>query len=222
MKKYLLPLTGLMMILGIAGAEVLSFSSGYDLEDETQLSLDAGYSSGDVDTLGVRVNYRLNPDFLVFGAIGSSKFASESDLSFGAGILYTLPDLGVPFENGVKVSFFRWSSSIGHPVHGRYDLDINEITVRYVVSGNIETVDKLKWFGEIGLHFLSSSVSYSSLIDPGPPGRPGPRGRASSYDDTELGLEAGLLYDLTEDFTGILSVEAVDKTYVNLAVRYKF
>ena len=216
MKRQFLSLTGLMMILGMAGAEVLSFTSGYDLEDTTPLSIDAGYSSGDVDTLGVRVNYRFHPEFLVFAAVGNSKFASESDLSFGLGLLYSLPDYGVPFESGVKVSFFRWSGSFGNPAFGRYDLDINEFTVRYVASGNIEPVDNLKWFGEVGIHFLSSSVSNRSSSDPAF------RGRSSSMDDTELGLEAGLIYDFTEQFTGMVSVEIVDKTYVNIAVRYKF
>jgi len=216
MRKQYLSLTGLMLILGMAGAEVLSFTSGYDLQDTTPLFVDAGYSSGDVDTLGVRLNYRFHPDFLAFGSIGNSKFASESDLSFGVGLLYTLPDYGLPFDSGVKLSYFRWSGSYGNRAIGRYDLDIDEFTVRYVMSGKIEQVDNLKWFGEIGLHFLSSKVSRGSAAGPGF------RGRSSSMNDTELGLEAGLIYDFTKQFTGIVSVEHVDKSYLNLAIRYKF
>lgn len=216
MRTKLLTFTALMAVTGFAGAEVFSITSGYDLTDPTQVSVDAGYASGDVDTLGIRVNYRFNPEMLIFGALGSSEVGSESDLSFGAGLLYTLPDFGLPFHSGVKGSFFRWSASYGNR-WGRYDVDINEFTVRYVASGNIDPVENLKWFGEIGLHFLSSSFSWSSDVDPEFRGR-----SSSSWDDTELGLEAGLLYDFTEAFTGIVSLEIVDKTFVNLAVRYKF
>ena len=215
MKKFTLMFAGLL-IAGTAGAEVLSITSGVDLSDPTQLSVDAGFSSGDVDTLGFRVNYRLNPEFLVFGGLGSSDIGPESDLSFGGGVIYTLPDFNLPFDSGIKASFFRWSGSYGFHGFGSVDVDINEFTVRYVMSGNVEPVENLKWFGEAGLHFLSSSVSYSSSIDRSV------RGGSTSWDDTELGLEAGLLYDFNEDFTGIVSLEIVDSTFINLGVRYKF
>ena len=210
MKKLQLLLAGIL-IAGTASAEVLSITSGIDLDDPTQLSVDAGYSSGDIDTLGARVNYRLNPDFLVFAGIGHSDLDSESDLSFGGGVIYTLPDFGLPFKSGIKASFYRWSAT-----YDIVDVDIDEITVRYVMSGNIDAVDNLKWFGEAGLHFLSSSVSYNIPVGPEM------RRASSSWDDTELGLEVGLLYDITQDLTGIVSLEIVDSTFVNLAVRYKF
>lgn len=184
---------------GLARAEVLSFTSGVDLDDPTQLSVDAGYSAGDVDTLGARVNYRINPDIQVFAGLGST----ESDLSFGGGVIYTLPDFNDAFRSGIKASFYRWSHSERF-LGTRFDVDVNEITVRYVLSGALEAVENLKWFGEAGMHFFDFSSS----------------GHSSS--DTELGLEAGLLYDFTEELAGVVSFEIVDKTFLNLAVRYRF
>jgi hypothetical protein len=214
--KNTLVILAAMTLTGFARAEVLSITSGVDLSDPTQLSVDAGYSSGDIDTLGARVNYRLNPDFLLFAGLASSDIGPESDLSFGGGLIYTLPDFNLPFDSGVKVSFFRWSGSYRVGGLGSVDLDINEFTVRYVMSGNLEAVENLKWFGEVGIHFLSSSVSYSSAFDPAF------RVGSSSWDDTELGLEAGLIYDFTDELAGIVSFEVVDRSFLNLAVRYRF
>ncbi|MCC5845432.1 MAG: hypothetical protein JJU05_14375 [Verrucomicrobia bacterium] len=201
---------------GLARAEVLSITSGIDLDDPTQLSADAGFSAGDIDTFGVRLNYRITPELKVFGGLGNSDVGSESDLSFGGGVIYTLPDFNTAFRSGIKASFYRWSGSYGFGGLGSVDVDINEITVRYVLSGNLEAVENLKWFGEVGLHFLNSSVSYSSSIEPEA------RRGSDSWNDTELGLEAGLLYDFTEDFAGIVSFEIVDKSFLNLALRYRF
>jgi len=205
-----------LVFSGLVRAEVLSFTSGIDLDDPTQLSVDAGFSAGDVDTFGVRVNYRVNPEILVFGGLGNSDIGPESDLAFGGGVIYTLPDFNPAFRSGIKASFYRWSGSYGFGGLGSVDVDINEFTLRYVLSGKLDAVENLKWFGEVGLHFLNSSVSYSSSIDPSV------RGGSSSWNDTELGLEAGVLYDFTEDFAGIVSFEIVDKSFLNLAVRYRF
>lgn len=218
MKRVNVILVGVAAIFlgGAAGAEVLSFSSGIDLDDPTQLSADAGISIGDVDTRGVRVNYRLSPEILVFGGLASADVSSETDIAFGGGLIYTLKGDELPFRSGIKASFYRWSGSYRSFADDTLEVDINELTIRYVMSGDIETVENVKWFGEIGFHMFNSSSSYSASVDPAF------RRSTVSWSDTKLGLELGALYEFNKEFSGILSLEMVDKTFINLALRYRF
>jgi hypothetical protein len=80
---------------GHADAEYLGlvFGRSADPANQSELSVEAGVVTGQLGSvdfryLGVRVNSRVAPNFLVFGDFGSSEFGTTDGLPYGLGALY--------------------------------------------------------------------------------------------------------------------------------------
>jgi hypothetical protein len=213
--RYLLSL--LIVLPFLQGhSELLSIGSAPHLLDtEQSISLDGGVSFGDAEAYGVRSNIRASERWVWFASIAQSDPGTFDDVGFGGGILVTLPGGGQWVAHAVRVSFHYLtgsdSTSQGRPV----DVDVSELTFRYVLSGEFPAVPHLFWFAEAGLHFFQTSVSYPSGFDPGDryPG---------FLDGVEPGVEAGLLMELTDQVLLFGSAEYIDEGRLNLGFRYKF
>ncbi len=104
-------------------AEIFGSMTGRTAEysAQPQLSLEATITNGEVfgsdfQQLGMRVNYKHTSRILVFGDIGKSELASESEVSFGLGAFYSLEQSLLGINTAVKVSFHQanfGSGSIG-------------------------------------------------------------------------------------------------------------
>lgn len=217
MMKTTLFLSLLMLALVLQGrAELLTIGSATDLLDiEQSISLDGGISLGDAEAYGIRANARASENWLWFASVSEVDPGTSDGIALGGGIIVTLPWGGFQLANGLKLSFHYQYGSDTTPAGRDVDVDLSEIAVRYVATGEVAPDFGLRWFAEAGFHFFQNSVSYPQGFDPGDRY---PR----AFDSAEPGVEAGLLLVLSEQATVFGSAEYVDKSRLNLGFRYRF
>jgi len=100
---------------GVQNGRIARFS------DQPNVSVEAGYTFGDFASvdykqLGVRLNYLLSPDVMVFGGIGQSDINRNEETSYGLGIYYSISDyISWSNEIALKLSYHQadFKSAIG-------------------------------------------------------------------------------------------------------------
>jgi len=110
----------LLLLVGIFAvaplqAEYLSVQSGRTarLSEQPKISVEAGVVQGDFGSanysqLGVRMNYLLSPDIVVFGDIGQSEVNNVEETSLGGGVYYSISDrVSWSDEIAIKLSYHQ-------------------------------------------------------------------------------------------------------------------
>ncbi len=178
-------------------------------DDSPGLSVEAGITnSSNFGHLGLRVNYKLSPDIVVYGDIGQSEFGNFDGLIFGAGAFYALRDI-VLLENtdfGVKGSIHTGSLELSgcenfvDPFFGALfaevcDADVFNFALEAHISGAQLGASNFGWYGNAGIHSLDLGVASSTEIGFG----------GGVFSDTGFGsFYAGI--DFIDEFTIVAGV----------------
>lgn len=171
MKKIVFVFTvvfGLIAQSAMADGFGLTNGRSANLDNMADMSVDAGLSFGDFTLYGTRFNFKASPDMLVFADIGLSKldfggFSDDPDgLVYGFGVFYQLRDVTL-LENthlAVKGAYHLGTleasgfSQFGARVTA--DLDVSEITLDVLISGDQLGQTDFGWYGNVGLHILDA------------------------------------------------------------------
>ncbi len=145
-----------MLVSTVSTAEVGGLLNGRsaDLNRLPDTSVELGinlgdYYESDYQYIGARYNYRVNPDLMAYGDIGSVEFGPLDEFGFGIGAYYMLHDLIDTADTAVKFSF--------HNVGG--DIDVNVIALEGLISGRngLGSNPDLTWYANIGFNRISGS-----------------------------------------------------------------
>lgn len=125
-----------------------------DLNNLPDSSLEVGLNFGEIDDLdyqyfGARYNYRVSPEFMAYGDVGTMKLEDTDEIGFGIGGFYMLQDVLSTADTAVKFSY--------HTIGGDIDLDV--IALEAIVSGRKGTGSNpdLQWYGNFGINRLSGN-----------------------------------------------------------------
>jgi len=123
---------------------------------------------------------------------------------FGVGIFYQLRGVQLlqNTESALKFSFHTGTISAG-----AIDLDVDEIAIDYIISGDQLSTTNLGWYGNIGIHRLGNEVEFG--------------GFSASDDETEFLFGGGVLGSLSfgEWYAGI---DFIDGALLQGGIRYNF
>lgn len=208
MKKICI-LAAVLFAAGFVNAEVLSIGSGYNLDSDSAFSIDVGLSTGDVDVYGGRANFSLGENLIVFADVGVVDLDlgyGDDEMAYGAGVILKM-DLDLPFMFGIKGSYHMYDNDFD--VFGvNASLEVTEIAFRGIASGELADVDGLFWYAEVGVHLLDAEASSG--------------GFGATSDDTELGFEGGIIYNLNDTVSLKGGFELVDENWINLGASFSF
>lgn len=187
-------------------AEYLGLLSGRSANPGslTDLSIELGFVTGDLgdadyQNIGARFNYRLTPEFVVFGDVGISEFGATDGTPFGLGAIYFLSNqrisdtLDIAGKASYHVGDFSFSESSG---------DISGLSLEILISGQEPiNANGLGWYANVGIHRLS--VDFGFVNDA----------------STELGLGGGLILPVGpgEAYAGI---DLIDEATFGIGIRY--
>jgi hypothetical protein len=152
--KKIIPGVLLALVSTVSTAEVGGLLNGRaaDLNRLPDTSVELGINLGDyydVDYqyLGVRYNYRVNPNLMAYGDVGSAEFGRLDEIGFGIGGFYMLHDLIETADTAVKFSF--------HNIGG--DIDVNVIALEGLISGRngLGSNPDLTWYANVGFNRIS-------------------------------------------------------------------
>lgn len=178
-----------------------------NMDNMAGMSVEAGLTfESDLSTYGVRFNYKVNPDMMVFGDLGLSENGPASGMSFGAGVFYQLRDVSL-IENtdtAVKLSYhsanLEWDacSDAFFGFGGDLcDFKGSSLAIEGLISGDQLADTQFGWYGNVGLHMVDFGGGSSS----------------------ELGLGAGITGDTSfgQFYAGI---DLIDSFFIVGGVRY--
>jgi hypothetical protein len=186
-------------------ADVFGLANGRsaNMDNMADMSIEAGTTlESDLTTYGLRFNYKLSPDMMVFGDLGLSEFGSADGMSFGAGVYYQLRGTSL-LENtdtAVKLSYHSANLEIdGCTSNAFFDCDFSasSLAIEGLISGDQLAETQFGWYGNVGIH----------MIDVG------------SADDTEFGFGFGITGDTSfgQFYAGI---DMIDELFLVGGVRY--
>lgn len=193
-------------------ADVLGVANGRSatIDDLKDLSVDFGYSTeGDVSNLGVRLNYKVSSDLMLFGDIGNTSYdlgllnSDASGISFGFGGYYQLKEQQIVKNSDLtlKASYHLGSIDLdGCSECG--ELDLSELAFEALISGEELGTTGLAWYFNAGIHVLGVEVS-------------------NFFDDSsnEISFGGGVIGDVSvgQWFAG---VDFIDELFIRGGFRY--
>ena len=193
------------LFAGLANAELLGLPNGRSANpgNLTDLSVELGFVTGDFGTddyqnIALRVNYRVAPEVVVFGNVGTSEFGALDGTPYGLGILYHLSNQRISQILDIAGKF---SYHTGDYSFRGVDADLSGISFEVLFSGIEPLSDNgLSWYGNFGFHRLT--------IDLGP-----------SDSSNEIGLGGGLLLPVGpgEAYVGL---DLIDELTFGVGFRY--
>ncbi len=202
MKKTWLALIGVMsMIAGPVFADAYGFANGRsaNLDNLADLSVEGGLAFGDITNIGARVNYKVNPDLMVFGDFASTDFdGGGSGTSFGGGAFYQLRNVTLLENTDFAVKGAYHLGSVD-------EADYSEISLDAIISGDQLSTTNLGWYGNLGLHMLRVEVDFGF--------------GSASDSETELLIGGGVTGSLSfgDWYAGI---DIIDELFFVAGVRY--
>ena len=211
MKKIGLMFVGALgLVAQPAFADLFGLANGRsaNLDNQAGLSVEGGVTvGGDFNFYGARVNYKVFPDLLVFGEVGSLDPDNfDSGLGFGVGAYYQLRNLELLANTdfGLKAAYHAASADLGDGlgVNVDADVDFTEIALEALISGDQLLATNLGWYASTGVHIIG--------IDIGPFG---------DGDSTEISFGGGVTGDLSlvEWYAG---ADFIDGLLFRTGVRY--
>jgi len=208
---------GVVLVFGAqtAMADAFGLANGRsaNMDNMAGLSAEVGYTIGDISTLGLRVNFKVTPDLMVFGDLGQTELGDGPfDLdgqSFGIGAFYQLRTVSL-MENtdmAVKVSYHTLSiEEAGCETFQGFGTvcdvdagDITELAIDGIISGDQLSNTNFGWYGSLGMHMFDGDGG----------------------DENELAIGGGVVGDLGfgQWYGGL---ELIDELLIRLGVRYNF
>ncbi len=207
MRKFrvvLLALAGLMCVS--AHAEIAGMANGRSANTDQQagLSVEGGAAFGDISFLGVRVNYKVTDDIVVFGDLGQTDINGADGFTFGGGAYYFFRDIAL-LENtdfAVKASLHtgsldRGTYTVGGLVFDYGDSTLSAVSIEAIISGDQIGSTSFGWYANAGIHRIDLDYRVN----------------------TEPGIGAGIFGDLAfgQFYAGF---DFIDEISLNAGVRY--
>jgi len=197
-----------------AMADLLGLANGRsaNLDNMSDMSVDAGINiDGDGNLLGVRGNFKMSPDIMLFGGLGRLSIddvgGNGDGLVYGFGAYYQMRNVTL-LENtdfAVKGAYHLGTLEAGDSeFFGDIDLDYTEISIEALISGDQLGDTDYGWYANLGMHILEVDVSNFS---------------SAGSSDTELGFGGGIIGSLSfgEFFAG---VDFIDGALLVAGIRY--
>jgi len=124
MKNYIIRFQSVLFVFFLLGSTTTH--AGYfgglnaraaNMNTQSTVSVELAYATGefyfsDYSQLGVRLNYSLSPDIVVFGDLGQPELNQNGDISYGAGLFYAL-DNPLPWSDALAVKFSYHMADFG-------------------------------------------------------------------------------------------------------------
>ncbi len=188
-------------------ADIYGLANGRsaNMDNMASMSVEGGINlEGDITTYALRFNFKASPDLMVFADVGQVKFSrfnsSASGTGFGAGAFYQLRNVQL-LENtdfAVKGSYHTATVS-----EGGFDLDLGEIAIEGLISGDQLGSTNLGWYGNLGMHILSADFG----------------GFGGDDDSNELAFGGGVVGSLAfgDWYAGI---DFIDEMFLVAGIRY--
>lgn len=147
----------LACLAGPAQAEYFGLPNGRaaDLSTLPDTSVEAGFVTGDVGEaeyqhIGARVNYRLDPQIMLYGDVGQSEIEDADGTTFGIGAYYQTEGIFPSIDFTVKGSFH-----LGE-LKDDADFDVDAISFEGLFSGQDPIGESdLRWYANVGIHRLA-------------------------------------------------------------------
>ncbi len=193
------------MTSSLAQAEYLGLLSGRSANPGalTDLSVELGLVTGDLgpadyQNIAARVNYRIAPEIVIFGDVGTSEFGDSDGTPFGLGVLYHLSKqrISPAIDIAAKASYHRGEYEIGS-----LEGDLSGLSLEVLISGQEPlSAAGLGWYANTGIHRLRSTLIFDDT-------------------DTELGVGAGLILPAGpgEAYAGF---DFIDEMSLGIGFRY--
>lgn len=193
------------LVAGSAQAEFFGLPNGRSANPDTlsDLSVELGFVTGDLglvdyQNFGARVNYRVAPDIVVIGDIGTSEYGSTDGTPVGLGILYHLANQRISQANDISV---KASYHTGEYKHSNTKLDLTGLSFEVLFSGRQPlAANGLGWYGNFGFHRLTVK-------------------NATSDSSNEIGVGGGLTLPAGPG-EAYLGIDLIDELSFGLGFRY--
>ena len=160
MKKIGLSFIGLLVLaVQPAVADVLGLGNGRsaNIDNMVGLSVEGGLSLGDdYNVIGARGNYKVTSDLVAFvDLVNVDVDFADSGIGFGIGAFYQLRNVKL-LENtdfAVKASYHSVTVDF-NDFFGSADLDVTELAVEALISGDKLATTDFGWYANAGVHIL--------------------------------------------------------------------
>lgn len=155
-----------------AMADWLGLANGRsaNLDNMADMSVEAGANFGsDVTVFGARVNYKVNPDIMVFGDVSMvdvESFGGDSDgLGYGFGAFYQMRNVTL-LENTDFALKGAYHLATLDRSSGRVsvDQDFSEISIEALISGDQLSTTAFGWYANAGMHLLKTEIDTASAF----------------------------------------------------------
>ncbi|MFK8082982.1 MAG: hypothetical protein AB8B97_22105 [Granulosicoccus sp.] len=195
----------LALIPATAPAEYLGLIPGREATPakNTDLSVELGFVSGelagvDYQNIAARANYRLSPEVVLTGTVGTGEYGMTDGVPLGLGISYHLSNQRI--SQKVELAG-RASYHFGDYTLRSIEGEITSLALEVFISGAEPLMSNgLAWYSNVGYHRLSVDFGLSDSTN-------------------ELGIGAGLVLPtgLGEAYLG---AEYIDELTMGLGFRY--
>ncbi len=194
-----------LLLCSTAHAEYLGLISGREASpaNTSDLSVELGFVTGDLGDLdyqniAARVNYRLSPELVLIGTVGTSEFGDTDGVPLGLGAMYFLSNQRISKKVNIagKASYHFGDYSLRE-----IDGDLNTISLDALVSGANPLMENgLAWYTSFGYQRINVDFGSSDTAH-------------------ELALGAGLVLPtgLGEAYLG---AALVDEVTIGVGIRY--
>lgn len=194
-------------LLGMAAqpvmADIYGLANGRsaNMDNMAGMSVEGGINlEGDITTYALRFNFKASPDLMVFADVGQVDFDNADGTGFGAGAFYQLRNVQLLQNTDFAVKGSYHTVSVGE---GGFDIDLGEIAIEGLISGDQLGNTNMGWYGNIGMHILSVDF-----------------GRFGGDDDSnELAFGGGVVGSLAfgDWYAGI---DFIDEMFLVAGIRY--
>ncbi len=193
------------LLSSAAHAEYLGLLAGREASpaNTSDLTVELGLVTGDLGDLdyqniAARVNYRLSPELVLTGTVGTSEFGDTDGVPLGIGALYFLSNQRISQKVHIagKASYHFGDYSLR-----QLDGELSSLALDVLVSGREPLMSNgLAWYSSVGFHRITVDFGISDSA-------------------TELALGAGLVLPtgLGEAYLG---AAFIDELTIGLGFRY--